>query len=381
MSNCSISTKKGLAPAMPRILICANSFPPQIGGLATYSSQLALHLEKLKFNVTVIAPAAPPHTACEVEQLNNVLRYSSKFDLYKKCLIEMPRADLVFIVQRGNYLTLAYYINKILRKPYVVALHGHEVESKKRKNIIKKMNYASALIPGSAYAANYFKELGVDPALITVINHGTAPIIKNNVDVRTKYNLEGKQIILTVARLIKHKGQDHLIKSLPKILKKFPNAHYLMVGDGPDKEYLEDLAFYQLNLGENVTFAGAISYENVVACYYECDIFAMISRQYKNAVEGFGIAFLEAAYAGKAAVGGDSGGIPDAVEHNHTGILVDPNDLNEIATAIIDLFQNENKRTEYGENGKNRVLKGFTWEKVAQTYANLFNNILADFKT
>ena len=73
---------------MPRILICANSFPPQIGGLATYSSQLALHLEKLKFNVTVITPAAPPHAACEVEQLNNVLRYSSKFDLYKKCLIE-----------------------------------------------------------------------------------------------------------------------------------------------------------------------------------------------------------------------------------------------------------------------------------------------------
>ena len=69
------------------------------------------------------------------------------------------------------------------------------------------------------------------------------------------------------------------------------------------------------------------------------------------------------------------------ISTNKTGILVDPNDLNEIATAIIDLLQNENKRTKYGENGKNRVLKGFTWEKVAQTYANLFNNILADLKT
>ena len=366
---------------MTRILICANSYPPQVGGLATYTSQLALHLAKSNFNVTVLASMSPAHKSVDLESPYEIVRYSSKIDLYKNCLIEMPRTDLIFIVQRGNYLTLAYHINKVLRRPYVVALHGHEVQSKKRKHIIKKMNYASALIPGSAYAANHFKELGVDPALITVINHGTAPVMKNNVDIRTKYKLDGKQIILTVARLIKHKGQDHLIKSLPKILEKIPNAHYLLVGDGPDKDYLEDMVFNQLGLGEHVTFAGAISDENVAACYYECDIFAMISRQYKNNVEGFGIAFLEAGYAGKAVVGGDSGGIPDAVEHNKTGILVDPNDLDEIAIAIIDLLRNENKRTEYGENGKNRVLKGFTWEKVAQTYANLFNKIITDLKT
>ena len=366
---------------MTRILICANSYPPKVGGLATYASQLALHLAKLNFNITVLASASPAHKPVDMENPYKIVRYSSKFDLYQKCLIEMVKADLIFIVQRGNYLTLAYHINKILRRPYVVALHGHEIQSKKRKNIIKKMNCASAITPVSAYTANHFKELGVNPSLIAVINNGATPIKKTDIDIRAKYKLEGKQIILTVARLIKHKGQDYLIKSLPKILEKIPSAHYLMVGDGPDKEYLEDLAFNQLSLRENITFAGTISDENVAACYYECDIFAMISRQYKNAVEGFGIAFLEAAYAGKAAVGGDSGGIPDAVEHNHTGILVDPNDLNEIATAIIDLLQNENKRTEYGENGKNRVLKGFTWEKVAQTYANLFNNILADLKT
>ncbi len=365
---------------MPRILICANSYPPQLGGLATYSSQLALPLAKLNFNITVLAPASPAHKSFDIERPYNILRYSSKIDLYQKCLFEMLRADLIFIVQRGNYLTIAYHINKILCRPYVVALHGHEVQSRKRKSIVKKMNHASALVPGSTYAANHFKGLGVNPSLLTVINHGTTPIIKNNVDVRAKYNLDGKLIILTVARLTKHKGQDHLLKSLPKILKAIPNAHYLMVGDGPDKEYLENLAFHQLNLREKVTFAGAISNENVAACYHECDVFAMISRQYENSVEGFGIAFLEAGYAGKAVVGGDSGGIPDAVERDKMGILVNPNDLDEIALAIIDLLQNKNKRTEYGKNGRNRVLKGFTWEKVAKTYANLFNKILAASK-
>jgi phosphatidylinositol alpha-1,6-mannosyltransferase len=361
---------------MPRILICTNSYPPQIGGLATYSSQLAIHLGKLDFDVTVLAPKSPGCKAFDEDRRYKTLRYSSKLDLYQKCLVEIFRTDLVFIVQRGNYLTLAYYINKFLRRHYVVALHGHEVQSRKRNSIIKQMNHASRLVPGSKYAADHFKGLGVNPSLITVINHGTTPILKKNLDVRAKYKLDGKQIILTVARLIKHKGQDHLLKSLPKILEVIPNAHYLMAGDGPDKEYLEDLAFNQLNLRGNVTFAGAICDENVAACYHECDIFAMISRQHGNSVEGFGIAFLEAGYAGKAVVGGDSGGIPDAVEHNKTGTLVNPNDLEEIAAAIIDLLQNKNKRSEYGENGKNRVLAKFTWEKVAKTYADMFSEIL-----
>lgn len=361
---------------MTRILICANSYPPQVGGLATYASELALHIKKLNFDVTVIASASPAHKTFDAERSYRILRYSSKLGLYQKCLVEILRADIIFIVQRGNYLTLTYHINKFLRRPYVVALHGHEIQSRKRKNIIKKMNNASAIIPVSTYTANHFKALGVNPSLINVINNGTTPIIKNNIDIRKKYKLEGKQVILTVARLIKHKGQDHLLKALPMILGVIPNAHYLMVGDGPDKEYLEDLAFHQLGLGGNVTFAGEISDKNVAACYHECDVFAMISRQYKNSVEGFGIAFLEAGYAGKPVVGGDSGGIPDAVEHNKTGVLVNPNDLEEIAAAIIDLLGNKNKRSEYGENGKTRVLTKFTWEKVAKTYADVFNKIL-----
>jgi phosphatidylinositol alpha-1,6-mannosyltransferase len=361
---------------MPRILICANSFPPQVGGLATYSSQLALHLAELNFDITVLAPASLDHKSFDIERPYTILRYSSKIDLYQKSLFEMIKTDLIFIVQRGNYLTLAYHINKILRRPYVVALHGHEVQSRKRNSIIEKMNYASALVPGSAYAANHFKELGVNPSLLTVINHGTTPTKKSSLNIRAKYKLEGKLLILTVARLIKHKGQDHLLKSLPAILGKVPNAHYFMVGDGPDKEYLENLAFHELGLEKSVTFAGAVSDEDVASCYHECDLFAMISRQCGNSVEGFGIAFLEAGYAGKAVVGGDSGGIPDAVDRDKTGTLVDPNNLDEIAMGIIDLLQNKNKRTEYGENGKSRVLKAFTWEKVAKTYANLFDNIL-----
>jgi len=365
---------------MNKILICANSYPPQVGGLATYASQLAMHLTELNFDATVLAPASPAHKIFDAERPYRVLRYSSKVGMYQKCLVEIFRTDLVFIVQRGNYLTLAYHINKILRRPYVVALHGHEVQSRKRYSIIKKMNCASAIIPVSTYTSNHFKSLGVNPSLIHVINNGTTPIINSDINVRSKYGLEDKQIILTVARLTTHKGQDHLLKALPRILKVIPNAHCLMVGDGPDREYLEDLAFNQLNLGKNVTFTGAIQDVEVAACYYACDIFTMLSRQHGNSIEGFGIAFLEAGYVGKAVVGGDSGGIPDAVEHSKSGILVDPNDIEEIAMTLIDLLQDKDKRAEYGENGKKRVLERFTWEKVAKTYADLFGAILGKSK-
>jgi phosphatidyl-myo-inositol dimannoside synthase len=372
--------KKDRSIIKPRILICANSYPPQVGGLATYSTQLAQNLAKFNYDVTVLAPTSHAYKSCDRKISYNILRYSSKIDLYQKCFIEMLSTDLVFIVQRGNFLSLAYYINKLLCRPYVVALHGHEIQSRKRTGIIKKMSQASAITAVSSYTANHFKALGIEPSLITVINNGTAPIKNWDEGIRRQYNLDGKQIILTVARLIKHKGQDHLLKSLPKILNIFPNAHYLMVGDGPDRQYLENLAFNELNLRESVTFAGAISDKSVAACYHACDLFAMISRQHKNSVEGFGIVFLEAGSAGKAVVGGDSGGIRDAVEQNKTGVLVNPNALDEIATSIIDLLQNKNKRMKYGENGRKRVIEGFTWEKVAKKYAKLFDSILARSK-
>ena len=69
---------------MPRILICTNSYPPQIGGLATYSSQLAIHLGKLNFEVTVLAPKSPGFKAFDEDRGCQTMRYSSKLDLYQK---------------------------------------------------------------------------------------------------------------------------------------------------------------------------------------------------------------------------------------------------------------------------------------------------------
>ncbi len=361
---------------MLKILVCANSYPPQHGGIATYASQLALHFSKLNINITVLAPHFPDQQEPEPIANYKIIRFTSKLDLYKKWLSEVVKTDLIFIVQRGNFLSLAFYTHKIIHKPYVLALHGREEQSKKLNKIITKINAASAVTPVSSYTANYFKQLGVTPSLIHVINNGTAPIKQNGPNIRKKYHLENKLIILTVARLIKHKGQDHLLKAFPLIKKEVPNAHYLIVGSGPDKDYLEDLAFQKLNLKENVTFTGAVSNEDIANCYHECDLFAMISRQYKNNIEGFGISFLEAGYAEKAVIGGNSGGIPDAIENNKTGILVDPNDLNNIASAVIELLQNKQKRDQYGKNGKKRVLNNFTWDIIAKRYALLFKDIL-----
>jgi phosphatidylinositol alpha-1,6-mannosyltransferase len=133
-----------------------------------------------------------------------------------------------------------------------------------------------------------------------------------------------------------------------------------MVGDGPYKEYLEHFSFNQLNLKANVTFAGAMSDKDIADCYYECDLFAMISRQFNNNIEGFGIAFLEAGYAKKVVVVVNSGGIPDAVEHNKIGVLVNPNDLDKTSGAIIDLLQNKSKRIGSGKNRRKLMLNSFT---------------------
>ena len=360
---------------MPKILVCANSFPPSLGGIATYASQLAHCLSKLNFDVTVLAPALAGHKAFDAKAEYRIVRYSSKLCLYISWLLKSFNMDMIFIVQRGNYLTLAYYLNKLMTKPYVVAAHGHELTTKKLRAIVKKLNGSSAVIPVSSYTAKHFLSIGVDPSLINMINNGSALIQENNLEIREKYKLQNKLIILTVARLIKHKGQDKLIQALPAILKEIPNTHYLIAGDGPDKGYLETLVA-QENLTNHVTFTGAISNEELASCYYACDLFAMISRQHNGSIEGFGIAFLEAGSAGKAVIGGNSGGIPDAVEHNVTGVLVDPENIDAISMVVTELLKQEKKRTRLGLNGKQRVMNEFTWEKVANKYATLFERIL-----
>ena len=95
-------------------------------------------------------------------------------------------------------------------------------------------------------------------------------------------------------------------------------------------------------------------------------VFTMMSREGGGKFEGFGLVFLEAAAAGKAVLGGRSGGVPDAVDEGRTGLLADPASVEETAAGLLRLLGDPALRSELGEAGRRRVRAGFRWSSVAE---------------
>jgi glycosyltransferase involved in cell wall biosynthesis len=152
-----------------------------------------------------------------------------------------------------------------------------------------------------------------------------------------KYGLTADQpIILTVARLSsgeQYKGYDKILAALPQIRQQIPQVHYLLVGKGEDQARVRGLVEAH-QLQDCVTLTGFIPDGELADHYRLCDVFAMPSKG-----EGFGIVYLEALACGKPTLGGNQDGAIDALCQGHLGALVDPDDINQIATALVDLLR------------------------------------------
>ncbi|MFC1617946.1 glycosyltransferase family 4 protein, partial [Patescibacteria group bacterium] len=184
-------------------------------------------------------------------------------------------------------------------------------------------------------------------------------------ELRQRYHLEGKKVIVTVGRAVSRKGQDTVLKALPKILREIPDAHYVVAGGGAYLDSLKQIA-KSLGIQKQVTFTNRFPEDEKTALYNLGDVFAMISRVEKSTdIEGFGIVYLEANALGKPVVAGRSGGVEDAVIDDKTGLLVnDPTDEGEVATTIIKLLKNPALAKQLGEQGEARVKQDFNWDEL-----------------
>ena len=173
--------------------------------------------------------------------------------------------------------------------------------------------------------------------------------------------------MLTISRLHDYKGHDKVIKTLPRLISKFTDIVYLIVGTGPYEECLRKLTD-ELKLDGHVIFTGQVDDEILPLYYNACDVFIMLSREIYNEakVEGFGIVFLEASACGKPIIAGRSGGIEDAVTDRVTGILVDPLDQDEIESAAEKILSDKNYAEQLGSNGVARIKEEkLDWHNVS----------------
>ncbi len=180
-------------------------------------------------------------------------------------------------------------------------------------------------------------------------------------------------VIISVGRLVARKGFDTIIASLPHVIAAFPNVRYEIVGSGPQRAELEELA-RRTGVAEHVVFLGAVSDDEMRAAYARAWCFALPVRAIGSDVEGFGLVYLEAALAGLATIGGRRSGAEDAIVDGQTGLLVDGMSTEAVAQALLQLLEDRGKSTEMGARGRERALAEFTWSRTAAQISALLDN-------
>jgi phosphatidylinositol alpha-1,6-mannosyltransferase len=186
---------------------------------------------------------------------------------------------------------------------------------------------------------------------------------------RRRLGLTDARLLLTVARLVAHKGHDVAIRALARLRRTHPELRYLIVGVGPEEERLRRLAG-ELGVAEAVVFAGALADADVAEAYATADVYLGLSREDgPTSVEGFGISFIEAAASGTVVVAGDSGGVRSAVRDGESGFVIAPEDDAAAAAAAARLLDDATLHARMAKRGRELVETHYNWERVARETA------------
>lgn len=325
------------------VLIIASEFPPGPGGIGSHAYSMAKAFYKKNIEVTVVCPAdyVNREEALDFDSKLpfKVVRYTCQgWRGYLGRLTTIRKNIKKNIILSGKFPLWTINWIRLLKDHSVriiSVLHGSEVNPKNKLNknfthnaiakadeVVAVSKFTAALLPDWLQKA---KQIKIIPNGIDLISFPECDKIK----------LKGNPAILTIGAVTPRKGQHRVIKALPEILKKYPEAHYHIVGLPVYKKQFEALA-YNLGVIENITFHGRIeSISDLYSYYRSADVFAILSENQKDGdCEGFGIVILEAGYYGLPTIGAKGCGIEDAIEEDVNGYLVDGDNPAEITNRI-----------------------------------------------
>jgi glycosyltransferase involved in cell wall biosynthesis len=187
---------------------------------------------------------------------------------------------------------------------------------------------------------------------------------------KTRYHCHGSKVILSVGRLNYQKSFQYLIKAMPMVLQQIPNVKLIIVGEGEQLAYLNQLS-KSLGLSESVIFTGAIDSTEIPNAYSAADVFVLPSL-----FESFGIVLIEAQAAGKPVIGTRVGGVPEALVDGETGFLVEPGDPKPLGAAIIRVLSDENLARKMGEKGKKFVEARFSIQSAVSSVIDVYKKLV-----
>ena len=358
-------------------LIITRAFPPELGGMQSLMWGLSKEMSK-NFMIKVFADYYENHKQFDSKENFSIERVGGI-----KFLRKIRKAQLIneFIKENKVQGIIADHwksleLIKTDKKKYCL-IHGKEINHPKgsslNKRIIEVLNNTEKIIANSEYTKNLAINNGINREKIKVINPGIGlpkELNKKSLEkVESLLKVKTPRLI-TVSRFDKRKNHEKIIMALRNLKQQYPNIVYICIGYGDEEKNLKKLV-EELDLGTQVMFFKDITGDLKNALIAKSDIFVMPSIIYKSSVEGFGIAYVEAAQYGIPSLGGKDGGASDAIIHDKTGLICDGNNLDDIYSSLNLMIDNK-RHLELGKNAKEYVSK-FHWQKIVGEYKKILN--------
>ncbi|WP_319458758.1 glycosyltransferase family 4 protein [Micromonospora sp. RTP1Z1] len=371
---------------MSRTLLVTNDFPPRPGGIQSFVHNLAVR--QPAGSVVVYASSWRGAEKFDADQPFEVVRERTRVllptPLIARRAAKLARAydcDTVWFGAAAPLGLLAAGLRRRAGIRRAVALtHGHEVGWAALPGARAALRRIGRGVDVTTYLGEYTRARlarvldGVTELrrLAPGVDVDTYHPSVDGEPVRVRLGLADRPVVVCVSRLVPRKGQDMLIRAMPEIRRRVPDAALLIVGGGPYRAALEKLA-RQVGVERDVVFTGSVPSAELPAHYAAGDVYAMPCRTRNRGldVEGLGIVYLEASATGLPVVAGDSGGAPDAVREGETGYVVRGRDVAQLADRVATLLADRDLARQLGAAGRAWVEREWRWETQAQRMAAL----------
>jgi phosphatidylinositol alpha-1,6-mannosyltransferase len=378
---------------MKGILIQTNEFPPISGGVGSYCQGFASALARRGVRVRVVAARKTnmddaydttlPFTVYRAYQRIPIIRHFFRGVQMIKCMY-LDRDAVLWAAEWRSGMVVAL-LSFLFRRKMMITIHGTELLDqndsfflrlfalpvyRRAWRIIAISDYTKCLIEETL--PSYVKKT-------VVVKNGINPdqfsdVSKERIEeLIVRHNLQDKRIVLSLCRLVPRKGVDQAITAFSKLRASVPDAVLVVAGTGPEQVRLKELAG-SLGVADSVVFTGYVPDEEIALWYHASSLYIMLSRKDGAYVEGFGLTFLEANACGKPAVGGDHGGVPEAVVDGVTGFVVDPLDANAAAAAMKKILSDPELYERMSANGLAFVHGEASWDRAAGEIVELLAN-------